>query len=152
MKIIHYTFFCLSIVCLNLSYFLNYTPLLVPLTFLFMSVVSFLLYGKDKRAARKSAWRVPENTLHLFSLLGGWPGAIMAQQVLRHKTRKVSFQAGFCFVTLVNIGLLAWLHTSDGYATLHTFITALESFISSEFGGNIISNGFLNLLQYRSVF
>ena len=115
-----------------------------------MSILSFLLYAKDKSAARKDEWRIPENTLQIVSLLGGWPGAIMAQQVLRHKTRKVSFQIAFWFVTVANTGLLVWLHTEEGFATLHTFIAALDNYIASGFASNKISNGLLYLLQYRS--
>lgn len=151
MTFIKYTLFCLITVFLMASYFSSYTPLLIPIVFLLMSALSFILYAKDKRAARLGEWRIPENTLQLFSLLAGWPGAIMAQQVLRHKTLKVSFQIGFFFVTFINIGPLVWLHTSDGFSTLQTFISALENFITSEFAANKLSNGLFYLLQYRSV-
>lgn len=43
------------------------------------SVVAFLAYGHDKSATVRDAWRVKENTLHPFALLGGWPGALAAQ-------------------------------------------------------------------------
>jgi uncharacterized membrane protein YsdA (DUF1294 family) len=56
-----------------------------------VSLVAFLLYWSDKRKARADAWRTPENVLHAVELAGGWPGALLAQQVFRHKTRKVSF-------------------------------------------------------------
>ncbi|MBV2133020.1 DUF1294 domain-containing protein [Pseudomonas sp. MAP12] len=59
------------------------------------SLVSFLQYWADKNNAEKGRWRTPENTLHAVELLGGWPGALLAQQVFRHKTRKVSYQAVF---------------------------------------------------------
>ena len=61
----------------------------------------------DKRSAETGRWRTPENTLHITELLGGWPGALVAQQVFRHKTRKVSFQV----VVWLIIGLhqLVWL-------------------------------------------
>ena len=66
------------------------------------SLVTLVVYGWDKRAARKSRWRVPERRLHLLAAVGGIPGAILAQQVFRHKNRK----AGFQFVT----GLIVALH------------------------------------------
>ena len=72
------------------------------------SSLTFLAYALDKSAARKGAWRTKENTLHLFALLGGWPGALVAQQVLRHKSRKTSFRAGFWVTVVVNCGVLAW--------------------------------------------
>ena len=60
-----------------------------------MSVVSFAAYGFDKRRARKDGRRIPEQTLHLMALLGGWPGALMGQRIFRHKTQKLSFRIVF---------------------------------------------------------
>ncbi|SEP60380.1 Uncharacterized membrane protein YsdA, DUF1294 family [Azotobacter beijerinckii] len=60
-----------------------------------LSLIGFFLYWGDKNRAEKGGWRTPENTLHAVELLGGWPGALLAQQVFRHKTRKVSYQAVF---------------------------------------------------------
>ena len=57
-----------------------------------LSLVAFVAYGFDKRRAQKGGRRVPENTLHLMALLGGWPGALAGQKVFRHKTQKLSFQ------------------------------------------------------------
>lgn len=57
-----------------------------------VSLISLFLYWSDKRAAEQSLQRTPEKVLHLSELLGGWPGALVAQQVLRHKTRKASYQ------------------------------------------------------------
>lgn len=56
------------------------------------SLVSFVQYWWDKSSAQAGRWRTPENVLHLVELLGGWPGALVAQQCFRHKTRKLSFQ------------------------------------------------------------
>jgi uncharacterized membrane protein YsdA (DUF1294 family)/cold shock CspA family protein len=56
------------------------------------SLFSFLQYWWDKSSAQAGRWRTPENTLHLVELVGGWPGALVAQQCFRHKTRKPSFQ------------------------------------------------------------
>ena len=65
------------------------------------SLAAFTLYLRDKRKARQGARRTPENLLHLCELLGGWPGALLAQHAFRHKTRKRSFQLGFwCVVAL----------------------------------------------------
>jgi uncharacterized membrane protein YsdA (DUF1294 family)/cold shock CspA family protein len=72
------------------------------------SIVALLLYGRDKSAARASRWRTEENTLHMISLFGGWPGALVAQQIFRHKTNKAEFQFGFWVTVVVNCaGLLA---------------------------------------------
>ncbi len=72
-------------------------------------MVTFLAYALDKSAARRNAWRVPEKTLHILSLAGGWPGALLAQQVFRHKTRKASFRAVFWLTVVVNVAWLVWL-------------------------------------------
>ncbi|MEN8641622.1 DUF1294 domain-containing protein [Pseudomonas sichuanensis] len=60
-----------------------------------VSLLSLLLYWQDKQQARNQAWRTPEKVLHASELLGGWPGALLAQQLFRHKTRKLSYQLVF---------------------------------------------------------
>ena len=72
-----------------------------------LSVVTFGAYGWDKSAAVSGGWRTPERTLHLLSVAGGWPGALIAQAVFRHKTRKRSFQMAFWFTVVANCVLLA---------------------------------------------
>lgn len=74
-------------------------PLLAYVT---ASIVAFGLYWYDKHQARTGQWRTPEKVLHGAELLGGWPGAFVAQQVLRHKTRKVSFQVVFWLIVAVH--------------------------------------------------
>lgn len=74
-----------------------------------LSATTFVLYALDKSSARRSQWRVPENMLHLLALLGGWPGAWLAQQVFRHKTRKSGFQFVFLLTIAVNLGFLVWM-------------------------------------------
>ena len=74
-----------------------------------LSVVAFALYRADKSAATRGAWRVSESTLQFVSLLGGWPGALLAQRVYRHKTRKQEFQVVFWAAVVVNCVALAWL-------------------------------------------
>ena len=76
---------------------------LVPLAaYGIVSGLAFLLYWSDKRKARLDRWRVPENLLHAVELAGGWPGALLAQQVFRHKTRKLSFQLLFWMIVLLH--------------------------------------------------
>ncbi|KAA6168417.1 DUF1294 domain-containing protein [Pseudomonas veronii] len=67
-----------------------------------VSVVAFFLYWNDKRKARADSRRTPENILHAVELAGGWPGALIAQQVFRHKTRKVSYQVLFWAIVLLH--------------------------------------------------
>jgi uncharacterized membrane protein YsdA (DUF1294 family) len=67
-----------------------------------VSVIAFFLYWSDKRKAQSDRWRTPENILHAVELAGGWPGALIAQQVFRHKTRKVSYQVLFWVIVLLH--------------------------------------------------
>lgn len=70
-----------------------------------MSGVCALMYWRDKQQARAQAQRISERTLHVIELLGGWPGALVAQQLVRHKTRKLSFQAVFWGIVLLHQAL-----------------------------------------------
>ncbi len=86
-------------------------PIWVLVLYPAMSVATFFLYLLDKRAALEGTWRVRETTLLLAGMLGGWPGAVVAQQVLRHKNRKWEFQAAFWCLAVLNIAiflLLIW--------------------------------------------
>ena len=76
---------------------------LIPLAaYAIVSVLAFFLYWSDKRKARADSWRTPENVLHAVELAGGWPGALLAQQLFRHKTRKVSYQLLFWLIVLLH--------------------------------------------------
>lgn len=73
-----------------------------------MSAIAYAAYARDKSAARRSRRRTPERTLHLMALLGGWPGALLAQRRLRHKSSKTSFLVSFWLTVVLNLALLAW--------------------------------------------
>ncbi len=73
-----------------------------------VSALTFVLYGLDKWAAKRGAQRTPESTLQGLALAGGWPGALLAQQVFRHKSRKPSFQFTFWVVVVMNCIALWW--------------------------------------------
>ena len=92
------------------SYFLGYTPLLLPIIYLSLSVLTYVIYAKDKSAAKSKTWRIPEKTLHLLSLCGGWLGAALAQETLRHKTQKTSFQVVFWLTVVANVTGFSALH------------------------------------------
>ncbi|MDD2767826.1 MAG: cold shock and DUF1294 domain-containing protein [Methylococcus sp.] len=68
----------------------------IPLfMYVFISAITLFLYGLDKRSSIVGQWRIPEVYLHLFALLGGWPGALIAQREYRHKLKKSRFQTIF---------------------------------------------------------
>ena len=93
-----------------------FTPLpsVVGGLYLALSLLTFVFYWFDKQQAQRGGQRTPENTLHLLSLLGGWPGAVFAQQILRHKTKKQSFRQVFWLTCFVNCAILGWLMTEQG--------------------------------------
>ena len=74
--------------------------------YVLMSVVALGVYWIDKRRATRGNWRIPEATLHGIELLGGWPGAWIAQRVFRHKRRKTPYL--IVFWAIVGIHALAW--------------------------------------------
>ncbi len=81
------------------------TPLLLAgLGYGLMSLITYAVYAADKAAARRKRRRVTGRTLHLLALLGGWPGALLAQQFLRHKSTKASFRSAFWGTVLLNVG------------------------------------------------
>lgn len=87
-----------------------------------LSLLTFFIYAWDKSAAQNNRWRTPEDTLHLLALLGGWPGALVAQQTLRHKSRKQSFRAVFRLTVGLNCAALLWLCTASGAAALRALL------------------------------
>lgn len=74
----------------------------VSVLYIGMSVVAFVLYGMDKHRAQTGQWRIAESTLHGVALFGGWPGAFLAQQHYRHKTKKQSFVIVFWGIVLLH--------------------------------------------------
>jgi uncharacterized membrane protein YsdA (DUF1294 family)/cold shock CspA family protein len=74
-----------------------------------ISIIAFLAYLIDKKAAQNNHWRIKENTLHILSLAGGWPGALLAQKLLRHKSKKEEFQSAFWITVIANCSILGWL-------------------------------------------
>ena len=86
--------------------------------YLFASLICYMAYAADKRAAGRGARRTPENTLHILALIGGWPGALLAQQLLRHKSVKAEFRSAFWATVLFNVAGLVWLASPFGRAFL----------------------------------
>lgn len=82
----------------------NPLPLII---YVVMSLLTYALYADDKSRAKRKQWRIPEQTLHLFELAGGWMGGFLAQRILRHKNRKATYQFGFW--AIVTIHYIAWI-------------------------------------------
>ncbi len=74
-----------------------------------MSAVAFIAYAIDKRCARLARRRIPEATLHTVELLGGWPGAFLAQRIVRHKNAKASYQVVFWLIVALHLAVWGWL-------------------------------------------
>lgn len=111
-------FFAVVGAAVLLGYLLPVALLVYPAA----SAVTFVAYAIDKSAAQKGRWRTSEGTLHLLSLIGGWPGAWVAQGVLRHKSRKQPFRAVFWVTVVLNCAALAWLSTPSGRAALEALL------------------------------
>lgn len=89
-------------------------PAIVLGVYLGLSAVAFVAYAHDKSAAVRQRRRVPERTLHLIALFGGWPGALAAQRLLRHKSAKPAFQRISWLSALLNCSLLFCLLPAFG--------------------------------------
>ena len=100
-------------------------PPVILIIYVALSILTFFAYALDKAAAKKGSWRTQESTLHLFALLGGWPGALIAQQKLRHKSKKASFRSVFWVTVVFNCGAFVWLFSSAGSALLNSFLESV---------------------------
>ena len=80
------------------------------LAYIGFSVVTFLAYALDKSAAVAGRWRSSEQSLLFLGLVGGWPGGLVAQQLLRHKSNKTSFRGAFWGTVLANVTAFVAFH------------------------------------------
>jgi uncharacterized membrane protein YsdA (DUF1294 family) len=83
----------------------------VPWVYGLASVIAFGLYAVDKATALDRAWRIPESSLLLAGLLAGWPGALLAQHLLRHKSAKPAYLAEFWATVALNVLAFAFAFT-----------------------------------------
>jgi uncharacterized membrane protein YsdA (DUF1294 family)/cold shock CspA family protein len=88
---------------------LERAPVLLLAPYGLFSVVGFAMYRADKFAAERGTWRISEANLHAIALVGGWPGALVARRVFRHKTTKQPFRTIFWGTVIANCAGLAWL-------------------------------------------
>jgi len=102
-----------------IAYVVLALPWWMPALIGVMSVIAFAAYGIDKAAARRGAQRVSEQTLLALGFLGGWPGAIVAQQLFRHKTRKRAFRRRFwasVVLSLLTLAVIIGLAVTQGWS------------------------------------
>ncbi|MCC4859108.1 DUF1294 domain-containing protein [Vibrio splendidus] len=97
--------------------------------YLVIGVVTFFVYAKDKRAAINGNWRVPEKTLHILSVVGGWLGALIAQDKLRHKTQKQPFRAIYWLTVAMNVAAFAWTLTPSGQAVFGRWLSEVIGYL-----------------------
>lgn len=97
-------------------------PLWPALIYVAVSLITFLVYLVDKHAAQRYGQRVSENTLLLLGFLGGWPGAIVAQQTLRHKSIKQPFRGYHWFTVVANVAVFVFLVSPVGARVIAAFL------------------------------
>ncbi|MEZ8346169.1 DUF1294 domain-containing protein [Vibrio splendidus] len=97
--------------------------------YLVIGVMTFFVYAKDKRAAINGNWRVPEKTLHTFSVAGGWLGALIAQEKLRHKTQKQPFRSIYWLTVVINVAAFAWTLTPSGQAIFGRWLSEIIGYL-----------------------
>jgi|WetSurMetagenome_2_1015567.scaffolds.fasta_scaffold55881_3 uncharacterized membrane protein YsdA (DUF1294 family)/cold shock CspA family protein len=101
-------------------------PWVIVVLYFAASIIALFMYWGDKSAARKGHWRTKESSLLLCGLIGGWPGALIAQQLFRHKSSKIEFQLSFWSTVAVNCAGLGWVLTSSGGQRLLSVISAIS--------------------------
>ncbi|MEJ1377840.1 MAG: cold shock and DUF1294 domain-containing protein [Candidatus Sedimenticola sp. (ex Thyasira tokunagai)] len=113
------------LVIVTVSVLADKLPLIILSVYVGLSILTYFLYAVDKSAAKKGAWRTQESTLHLFALAGGWPGALIAQQKLRHKSKKEEFRFVFLITVVLNCGIFVWLFSETGSSLLNNILLGL---------------------------
>lgn len=115
----------LFFVFLGVSAVYGVLPFMVFSYFIIISGITFFAYSVDKSAAQNGEWRLSEDSLHVLSILGGWAGALTAQVLIRHKSKKTSFKRVFWVTVALNCLLLCFLFTEKG----SIFLTDISSLI-----------------------
>ncbi len=108
------------------AYFLSRLSMDIIVAYLALSLLTFTVYAWDKSAAQANRWRTKESTLHLLALCGGWPGAFYAQQLLRHKSSKLSFLRIYSLCVLANISAFLWFFVTGGWQLTTDFLPLLK--------------------------
>jgi uncharacterized membrane protein YsdA (DUF1294 family)/cold shock CspA family protein len=112
----------LFLTIVGISVLTGILPAIILVIYLALGLTTYIVYTLDKSAAKSQNWRTPEQTLHLLAIAGGWPGALIAQQKLRHKSRKKEFRFIFWLTVLINCGMFIWLFTENGSLLLNRLV------------------------------
>lgn len=107
------------------TYF-TWIPMPLGMAYLALSLLTFVIYAIDKSKAKRGVWRIPEKTLHLLSLVGGWPGALLAQQLLRHKSSKTRFRIVFWLTLCLNLAVIGWLFSATGNEFVRSLVVTFS--------------------------
>ncbi|MCP4351565.1 MAG: DUF1294 domain-containing protein [Desulfobacterales bacterium] len=108
-----------------------------------MSLITIQAYSRDKSAAQSGAWRIPEPGLHFFEMLGGWPGALLAQLYYRHKSRKISYQIFFWMIVVCHC--IFWYHFLTHQEMYRPYQQVITEKVSSSV--NLITEEIMYLLE-----
>ncbi|MCX5690364.1 MAG: DUF1294 domain-containing protein [Planctomycetota bacterium] len=77
-----------------------------------MSLITYVSFAIDKRRAINGSWRTRESTLQLMELLGGWPGAVLAMMVIRHKTKDAKYR--MIHHLIIGLHVVIWFFMING--------------------------------------
>jgi uncharacterized membrane protein YsdA (DUF1294 family)/cold shock CspA family protein len=118
--------FAILFVCfLFLSASFNRISWMVVVAYFAASLVTFVAYAWDKSSARLGYWRTTEASLHLMGLVGGWPGALAGQRLLRHKSSKQEFLSAFWITVFLNVAAVSYLAWSGDAGSTNQLIDGL---------------------------
>ena len=76
-----------------------------------VNIATFFLYGIDKYKAKRGLWRISEATLLTMAAIGGSIGAWAGMRLWHHKTMHKKFKYGIPLIIIMQIALVAYLHT-----------------------------------------
>ncbi|WP_439126487.1 DUF1294 domain-containing protein [Photobacterium sanguinicancri] len=131
MKSLNFSISAVYLVFVTCTVLFSHAPVEFLASYIVLSLFTFAVYAKDKRAAVKGEWRTRESTLHLLALFGGWPGALIAQSKLRHKTKKQSFKLVLWITVALNCAAFVWTQMPTGSALSYTVLAQLHQLVAT---------------------
>ena len=94
--------------------------------YMLASTIAFVIYRHEKAMSASQTWRISDNTLHFCSLVGGWPGAALAQKMVHHEPQKMSFRAIYWSTVVLNSFVFFWLLSNSGSEELRSLLNSLK--------------------------